>query len=94
MSRDAAAIVGFGTTEFSRHADRTELQLACEAITAALGDVGISATDGGVPSFEKRRSFATNARSSTQYGEQRIALPRSRVDKRTTTCPPTLMRRR
>ncbi len=45
MSRDAAAIVGFGTTEFSRHADRTELQLACEAITDSLGDAGINATD-------------------------------------------------
>jgi acetyl-CoA acetyltransferase len=40
-----AAVVGVGSTEFSRQADRTELQLACEAITAALADAGISASD-------------------------------------------------
>jgi acetyl-CoA acetyltransferase len=40
-----AAIVGIGQTEFSRHAGRTELQLACEAVTAALGDAGLTPTD-------------------------------------------------
>jgi acetyl-CoA acetyltransferase len=40
-----AAIVGIGQTEFSRHAGRTELQLACEAVTAALGDAGLTASD-------------------------------------------------
>ena len=40
-----AAIVGIGQTEFSRHAGRTELQLACEAVTAALGDAGLSPRD-------------------------------------------------
>jgi acetyl-CoA acetyltransferase len=45
VSGDAAAIVGAGTTEFSRRADRSELQLACEAISAALADAGISAAD-------------------------------------------------
>jgi acetyl-CoA acetyltransferase len=37
-----AAIVGIGQTEFSRLAGRTELQLACEAVTAALGDAGLT----------------------------------------------------
>jgi len=37
--------VGIGATEFSRHAGRTELQLACEAITAALADAGLAAGD-------------------------------------------------
>ena len=40
-----AAIVGIGQTEFSRHAGRTELQLACEAVTAALDDAGLTPGD-------------------------------------------------
>ncbi|GMU78523.1 MAG: lipid-transfer protein [Acidimicrobiia bacterium] len=40
-----AAITGVGCTEFSRRAGRTELQLACEAITAALADAGLAAAD-------------------------------------------------
>jgi acetyl-CoA acetyltransferase len=47
-----AAIVGIGQTEFSRHADRTELQLACESITAALADAGLVPADvDGLVSF-------------------------------------------
>src|ERR1700730_1261913 len=41
----AAAIVGIGQTEFSRRAGRTELQLGCEAIVAALGDAGLAPSD-------------------------------------------------
>ncbi|RZL74457.1 MAG: lipid-transfer protein [Rhodococcus sp. (in: high G+C Gram-positive bacteria)] len=37
----AAAIVGIGATEFSKNSGRSELQLACEAIVAALADAGI-----------------------------------------------------
>jgi acetyl-CoA acetyltransferase len=40
-----AAIVGIGQTEFSRLAGRTELQLACEAVTAALSDAGLTPSD-------------------------------------------------
>lgn len=40
-----AAIAGIGSTELSRHAGRTELQLACESIRAALGDAGLSPAD-------------------------------------------------
>jgi acetyl-CoA acetyltransferase len=40
-----AAIVGVGCTEFSRHAGRTELQLACEAIVSALEDAGLTPAD-------------------------------------------------
>jgi acetyl-CoA acetyltransferase len=40
-----AAIVGIGQTEFSRLAGRTELQLACEAVMAALGDAGLTPGD-------------------------------------------------
>ncbi len=40
-----AAIVGIGATEFSRGAGRSELQLACESIVAALADAGLTAAD-------------------------------------------------
>jgi acetyl-CoA acetyltransferase len=40
-----AAIAGIGQTEFSRHAGRTELQLACESIEAALKDAGVAPAD-------------------------------------------------
>src|SRR3954454_17847212 len=36
-----AAIAGIGQTELSRKAGRSELQLACESITAALADAGL-----------------------------------------------------
>ncbi len=42
LTPNAASIVGIGATEFSRRAGRTELQLACESITAAVADAGIS----------------------------------------------------
>lgn len=42
---DAAAIVGAGQTEFSKAAGRSETQLACEAIVAALDDAGLTTTD-------------------------------------------------
>ena len=44
-SRARAAITGVGCTEFSRRAGRTELQLACEAVTAALLDAGLRPAD-------------------------------------------------
>lgn len=39
--RDRAAIVGIGETEYSKASGRTELSLACEAITSAARDAGI-----------------------------------------------------
>lgn len=47
MYGDAAetAIVGIGATEFSKDSGRSELQLACEAILAALDDCGLSPAD-------------------------------------------------
>jgi acetyl-CoA acetyltransferase len=43
--RDRAAIVGIGQTEFSKNSGRSELQLACEAVHAALDDAGLSPSD-------------------------------------------------
>ena len=37
------AIVGIGATEFSKDSGRSELQLAVEAIAAALDDAGLDA---------------------------------------------------
>ncbi|MBU3700793.1 MAG: lipid-transfer protein [Acidimicrobiia bacterium] len=39
------AIVGIGQTEFSKESGRTELQLACEAVRAALDDAGLTPAD-------------------------------------------------
>lgn len=43
--KDRAAIAGIGQTEFSKESGRTELQLACEAVKAALDDAGLSPAD-------------------------------------------------
>jgi acetyl-CoA acetyltransferase len=40
-----AAIAGTGQTEFSKDSGRSELQLACEAIKAALDDAGLTPAD-------------------------------------------------
>src|SRR5262249_36889127 len=40
-----AAIAGIGQTEFSKESGRTELQLACEAVLAAVTDAGLPASD-------------------------------------------------
>jgi 17-hydroxy-3-oxo-4-pregnene-20-carboxyl-CoA lyase len=40
-----AAIAGIGQTEFSKESGRTELQLACEAVKAALDDAGLAPAD-------------------------------------------------
>jgi acetyl-CoA acetyltransferase len=39
------AIAGIGQTEFSKESGRSELQLACEAVLAALGDAGLTPAD-------------------------------------------------
>ncbi len=41
----STAIAGIGQTEFSKNAGRSELQLACESITAALADAGLRPSD-------------------------------------------------
>jgi acetyl-CoA acetyltransferase len=39
--KDEACIVGIGQTEFSKNSGRSELQLACEAVSAAIDDAGL-----------------------------------------------------
>ena len=43
--KDQAAIVGIGATEFSKDSGRSELQLAVEAIKAALDEAGLKTGD-------------------------------------------------
>ncbi len=43
--KDQAAIVGIGATEFSKNSGRSELQLAAEAVRAALEDCGLRPRD-------------------------------------------------
>lgn len=45
MSKLNTAIVGIGQTEFSKDSGRSELQLACECIKAALDDAGLKPSD-------------------------------------------------
>ncbi|PXY30621.1 lipid-transfer protein [Prauserella flavalba] len=40
-----AAIAGIGATEFSKDSGRSELRLAAEAVSAALGDAGLTPSD-------------------------------------------------
>ncbi|WP_319435654.1 lipid-transfer protein [Mycobacterium sp. RTGN5] len=40
-----AAIAGIGQTEFSKESGRSELQLACEAVKAAIDDAGLKPSD-------------------------------------------------
>ena len=55
----AAAIVGIGATEFSKKSGRSELQLACEAVTAALADAGIDPSEvDGLTTFTMETSMA------------------------------------
>jgi acetyl-CoA acetyltransferase len=43
--KDKAAIVGIGQTEFSKNSGRSELQLASEAVAAAIADAGLEPSD-------------------------------------------------
>ncbi len=43
--KNRSAIVGIGQTEFSKNSGRSELQLACEAVKAALDDAGLRPAD-------------------------------------------------
>ena len=67
-----AAIVGIGQTEFSKESGRSEMQLACEAVKAAIDDAGLQPSDvDGMVTFTDRsrtrrsRSPATSASATS-----------------------------
>lgn len=45
MLKDKAAIVGIGDTGFGKNLEPTELELACQAVKAALDDAGITPSE-------------------------------------------------
>jgi acetyl-CoA acetyltransferase len=45
LRKEAAAITGIGQTEFSKNSGRSELQLAAEAVRAAINDAGLEPAD-------------------------------------------------
>ena len=45
LIKDNVALVGIGQTEYSKNSGRSEAQLACEAIQAAVDDAGLRLED-------------------------------------------------
>ncbi len=57
LIKDNTAIVGIGETEFSRDSGRDELDMACEAIKAAVDDAGLTMNDiDGLETFTLERT--------------------------------------
>ena len=66
----AAAIAGIGATEFSKASGRSELQLACEAVTAAISDAGLKPSDvDGMVSFTAESSAEIHVARNVGIGE-------------------------
>lgn len=64
------AIVGIGQTEFSKESGRTELQLACEAVKAALDDAGLTPADvDGLVTFAQDSSEEMELGRCLGFGE-------------------------
>ncbi len=65
-----ACIVGIGQTEFSKNSGRSELQLACEAVKAALDDCGLDAAKvDGLTSFTMDTSDEIEIAQSVGLGD-------------------------
>jgi acetyl-CoA acetyltransferase len=43
--KNEAALIGIGQTDFSKNSGRSELSLACEAVSAAIDDAGLKPSD-------------------------------------------------
>ncbi|HXM58236.1 MAG TPA: lipid-transfer protein [Candidatus Dormibacteraeota bacterium] len=68
--RDRTAIAGIGATEFSKDSGRTELRLACEAVTAALADAGLAPHDvDGMVTFSMDGTDEIEIARSTGIGD-------------------------
>lgn len=65
-----AAVVGIGATEFSKSSGRSELQLACEAVLAALADAGLRPSDvDGLVTFTAETNSEIHVARNTGMGE-------------------------
>ncbi|MGY1812511.1 lipid-transfer protein [Blastococcus sp. SYSU D00820] len=66
----ATAIAGIGATEFSKDSGRSELQLACEAVLAAVADAGLTPADvDGLVTFTADTNSEIHVARSTGMGE-------------------------
>ncbi|MFE3984709.1 lipid-transfer protein [Nocardia tengchongensis] len=66
----ATAIAGIGATEFSKASGRSELQLACEAVTAAIADAGLTPGDvDGMVTFTAESSSENHVARNVGIGE-------------------------
>lgn len=65
-----AAIVGIGATEFSKDSGRSELQLAAEAVLAAVSDAGLQPSDvDGLTTFTMETNSEINVARTTGIGD-------------------------
>ncbi|WP_406347552.1 lipid-transfer protein [Streptomyces sp. NBC_00144] len=66
----SAAVVGIGATEFSKNSGRSELQLACEAVLAAVADAGLVPADvDGLVTFTAETNSEIHVARNTGMGE-------------------------
>jgi acetyl-CoA acetyltransferase len=69
----ATSIAGIGATEFSKESGRSELQLSCEAVLAALADAGLSPADvDGLTTFTMDSSSEIAVARELGVGELRF----------------------
>jgi acetyl-CoA acetyltransferase len=68
--KDRTAIAGIGQTEFSKNSGRSELQLAAEAVKAALDDAGLRPSDvNGLTTFSMDTSQEIEVARSVGIGD-------------------------
>jgi acetyl-CoA acetyltransferase len=66
------AIAGIGATEFSKESGRSEMQLACEAVTKAIADAGLTPSDvDGLVSYTAETNPEIDIARHTGIGELR-----------------------
>ena len=71
--KDQAAIVGIGATEFSKESGRSEVQLATEAVRAALNDAGLNPADvDGMSVFSMENNPEIQVQRNLGFGELRF----------------------
>ena len=66
----ASAVVGIGATEFSKASGRSELQLACEAVSSAIADAGLRPSDvDGMVTFTAESSSENHVARNVGIGD-------------------------